>query len=142
MRLLNVRGARHPFYHHKQSCVSFWFNLINAADPNPLVHSMPVSQMMPSLSIPYWRNDISNRQIWLSYAITAKRTELWHFYRFLVWKNYVVEYLVFKIPNQTTIARLPRGKYQINNVSSLHHPQLREMFFRCASSSKRGIKYS
>jgi hypothetical protein len=24
----------------------------------------------------------------------------------------------------------------------LHHPQLREMFFRCASSSKRGIKYS
>ena len=44
MRLLNVRGARDPFHRHKQSCVSFCFNLINAADPNPQVH-MPVSQI-------------------------------------------------------------------------------------------------
>jgi hypothetical protein len=127
MRLLNVRGARDPCYHHKQSCVSFCFNLINAADPNPQVH-MPVSQMMPSLSS---LTEEMTSQIGKSGLVTQSPPREPNYGIFTVswFENYVVEYLVFKIPNQTTIARLFRGKYQINNVSSLHHPQLREMFF-------------
>jgi hypothetical protein len=44
-----VRPSNSPFYHLKQSCVSFCFNLINKADPNPQLH-FPVSEMVsPSL---------------------------------------------------------------------------------------------
>ena len=32
-----LHGANYPFYHEKQSCVSFCFNIIEMADPNPAV---------------------------------------------------------------------------------------------------------
>jgi hypothetical protein len=58
-------GARVPFYHRKQSCVSFCFNIINAADPNPQVH-IPISQMMPSPSLTGLGRSVDLIQMFLS----------------------------------------------------------------------------
>lgn len=49
MRQWNDSGVCVPFYQRKQSCVSFCFNLINAASLNPRVRN-PRSQMRRSLS--------------------------------------------------------------------------------------------